>query len=105
MLEFEGCISSLWILIPCETIQLKPVVFHVLPALVDFSTPMLYVAPPSPSPVAMYIMFGLDGSIKILLTPKTCRLSVAVVQFCPLLVDFHNPPDGAPANKVVFIVG
>src|ERR1700739_3631495 len=49
------------------------------------------------SPVPIYIMFVLLGSIAMSVTERSPRLSVLVVQVLPPLVLFHNPPEGVHA--------
>src|ERR1043165_6581690 len=105
MLELEGSMSMQFTSLPCGTSQFRPVMFQVAPASVDFSTPTPLESPASTSPVPIYMMFGLAGSMMMALTPSVGRVSVLVDQVDPPSVVFQMPPLGAPTNIVFGSVG
>ncbi|MEO8168281.1 MAG: hypothetical protein ABI623_08540, partial [bacterium] len=84
--------------------QLAPVVAHVAPPSIDFSTPMLDLSF-SRSPVARYMILVFVGSIAKSEQPIIVRKSVFVVQEVPPLMDFHNPPSGAPTYMMFELFG
>jgi hypothetical protein len=55
----------------------------------------------------MYIVFDVAKSVGMItsLTARTPLLSVKQVQFEPLLVVTHNPPEAAPTQYVLLSVG
>ncbi len=58
--------------------------------------------PPSLSPVPIYTMSSpAVGITAIALTPRVGLSSVKGVHVTPLLVDFHKPPEAAPAYNVL----
>ena len=59
--------------------------------------PILYVSPPSASPVAIYISKLFDGLIAILEIPITDKKSLIGCQFMPPSIVFQRPPAGVPA--------
>ncbi len=98
VLEFVGSMSNREIVNVCVTAQFKPVAAHVLPPSVLFHTPIEYVSPASPSPVAIYSVLTLLGSMTTSEIPIEARKSVFItVQLTPLFVVFHKPPPGAHA--------
>ena len=58
--------------------------------------PMLYVSPPSASPVAIYNSRLLDGLIAMLEIPITDKKSLLGNQLTPPSIDFQSPPEGVP---------
>ena len=90
---------------PALTKNDNPVVFQVIPPSIDFKTPIEYVSPASTSPVARYIIFVLTGFIARSEQPITAKSSVFVDHVLPPSVDFHNPPEGAPAKIVLLFPG
>ena len=83
----------------------KPVSFHVFPPSKDLNTPTLKESDASSSPVAMYIMLELVGSIAIPETPICGKSSKTFSHESPASRDLHKPPAGAPANQIFSLLG
>src|SRR5688500_13125800 len=66
---------------------------------------MLGVSPPSPSPVARYMVAELTGWRARSEQPITARLSVFVDQDIPPLVEDHKPPAGVPTQRLKAFAG
>src|SRR5689334_1259092 len=92
-------------------IPYDPLNVRMYPALVTLAPP----APPLPlsytSPVPIYIVAGVTGSIAIAPTPSTPDIVGTYVQLIPPaapvppVVVFHKPPLAVPAHIILALVG